>query len=83
MKVTQIKMDTNLITQVLLLIKLRKHDLSIIKTNNFGNIYKYEYYIIKRSVHIHLRWLVIYTAEDGAVSNPAPMANAQTPAPSS
>jgi len=51
MKVTQIKMDTNLIKQVLLLTKLRKNNANIIKTNRFGNIYKYEYYIARRSLH--------------------------------
>lgn len=47
-------MDTNLITQVLLLIKLRKNNPIIIKTNRFGNIYKYEYYIIYRSLRVYL-----------------------------
>jgi len=44
-------MDTNLIKQVLLLTKLRKNNANIIKTNRFGNIYKYEYYIARRSLH--------------------------------
>lgn len=47
-------MDTNLITRVLLLIKLRKNNPIIIKTNSFGNIYKYEYYKIYRSLHVYL-----------------------------
>lgn len=45
-------MDTNLIKQVLLLIKLRKNNPINTKTNSFGDVYKYEYYIIQRSLHV-------------------------------